>query len=147
MNAILRFRVRCTKEVCPFFMVHIFPTRDMMHAWSAVQNPTRPNEYRGVEAGVHAFRRLQWRGRQWKTSPQMGWIVFHSKHLGAGIVSHEMTHAAMYYLQLWRPQLFRRLQSSKKADEALAWVQGWLVMQFWRKFFHATDSKRNNKSQ
>src|SRR3990167_1433752 len=52
-------------------------------------------------------------------------------------LSHAVGHAALYYLKFWRPQLFRVLWTSRKADECLAWVQGWLVAQFWTKFYRA----------
>ena len=134
----IHFRIRCVGKGSPTFCVRVFPDKRAMRAWVSTENPLHPGQYAKSEASVHAYGR--WRlvhGLTWQRQPDMGWIVFHVGHVGAGIVSHEMTHAALYYLQFWRPQLHRRLQTSRQADEVLAWVQGWLVAQFWRKFYKA----------
>lgn len=138
---IIRFRIRCAGKGSPTFCVRIFPDKRAMRAWASTENPIRPAEYANTEASVHAYLRSRLIGSTWQRLSDTGWIVFHMGHLGAGIVSHEMTHAALRYLQLWRPQLHRRLQTSRKADEVLAWVQGWLVAQFWWKFYKANDGR------
>ncbi len=137
MKRVIHFRVRCVGKGSPTFCVRIFPDKRAMKAWASQENPDRTTSYAKAEASVHAYRRLRLTQGRWHRHADTGWIVFHMGHIGAGIVSHEMTHAALYYLQLWRPQLHRRLQTSRNADEVLAWVQGWLVAQFWRKFYKA----------
>jgi len=136
-DGIIRFRVRCVGKGSPYFSVHIFPDKQAMRAWASRQNPDKTARYGKSEASVHAYARSRLVSGWWQRQADTGWIVFHMGHMGAGIVSHEMTHAALYYLQFHRPQLHRRLQTSPKADEVLAWVQGWLVAQFWRKFYKA----------
>ena len=137
----IHFRIRCVGKGSPSFCVRIFPDKQAMRAWANTQNPGKTGQYAKAEASVHSYQRLRLKDGRWRRLPDMGWIVFHRGHIGAGIVSHEMTHAALYYLQFWRPQLHRRLQTSRKADEVLAWVQGWLVAQFWRKFYKANDGR------
>ena len=129
MASPVTFRLRCFRGDGPYYVVRIFDTKEAMRQWATTQNPRQASWYRNAEAAVHAYRILRVvNGQRIKGN---GWIVFHRHRLGAGIVSHELTHAAFYYLQLWRPQLFRRLQTSRAADECLAWVSGYLVNQFW----------------
>ncbi len=134
----IRFRMYAVRRKGPYFTVHIFRDRAAMRSWAKI-NASRfggpVSTYRVAEAAVHSWNIHRLSSAKWSRSEDTGWIVFHRKRIGAGIVSHEMTHAALYYLMLWRPQLFRVIQRSRRADEALAWVQGWLVTQFWREFF------------
>src|SRR3990167_2399015 len=136
-SRIIRFRVRCGGKGSPSFCVRIFADKQTMRAWASRENPDKTARYGASEASVHAYTRSRLVHGRWQRQADTGWIVFHMGHMGAGIVSHEMTHAALRYLQFWRPQLHRRLQTSPRADECLAWVQGWLVAQFWRKFYRA----------
>jgi len=124
---VIRFRVRCLKSDSPYFDVRIFPTQSAMRDWAAAHNPDTQERYADTEAAVYSWKRLVRVRGKWQRKPDMGWIVFYTGHIGAGIVSHEMTHAAFYYLKFWRPQLFRVLLTSRRADECLAWVQGFLV--------------------
>lgn len=69
---------------------------------------------------------------RWRTGNCCGVILFHRGRIGAGIVSHEMTHAALYHVA------YRRKLDplkSKHADEVLAYTQGWLTTQFWRWYY------------
>lgn len=138
---VIRFRVKCLKSGSPYFDVRIFPTQATMREWATAHNPDKQARYADTEAAVYAWRRIVRVRGKWQRKPDTGWIVFHRGHVGAGIVSHEMTHAAFYYLQMCRPQLFRVLLTSRKADECLAWVQGFLVAQFWVKFYRARGKR------
>lgn len=68
----------------------------------------------------------------------IGTIAFCSEHIGSGIVSHEMTHAALYYCYRARKNFDPRKPAH---DELLAWTQGWLTTQFWRKFCRLFEEK------
>lgn len=65
--------------------------------------------------------------------PNCGQVLFCKNTLGAGIVSHEMTHAALYWHHR-NTKNFNPLENHKH-DEALAWTQGHLVNQFWRRYY------------
>lgn len=72
---------------------------------------------------------------------QIGFVVLHRQQIGAGIVSHEMTHAALYYVG-WEEFPVR---ISKRLDERLAWVQGYLVQQFWQWFYRQPGAPKQPK--
>ena len=141
----LRFRLRCVPHG-PYYTVRIFPTKSAMQRWAAHANPSNLSGYLDTEGAVFAYTKHRYLRRKWRRTPDLGWIVLYRGHLGAGIVSHELTHAALYYLQFWRPQLFHRLQTSRKADETLAWVQGFLTAKFWEKFYQAVGPVRGTGS-
>ena len=65
-----------------------------------------------------------------RTSKFAGFIVMLNAEIGAGYVSHEMTHAAQYYVH-------RKMGATAfpLTDEPLALSQGWLVNQFWRNYY------------
>lgn len=69
----------------------------------------------------------------WGNRSFVGTVSLSITHTGAGIVSHEMTHAAMFYLAN-RCRKFDPVNNPKH-DERLAWTQGWLTSGFWRRFY------------
>lgn len=81
------------------------------------------------EAQVNAWGASYRNGRR---TGQVGQILLWLGGFGAGILSHEMTHAALYWVMRRRRSIRK---TDKRADELLAWTQGWLVTQFWRNFY------------
>jgi len=67
-----------------------------------------------------------------KTSKFAGFIVMLYAEVGAGYVSHEMTHAAQHYVSR---KIGGLTLSDPLTDEPLALTQGWLVNQFWRNYY------------
>jgi len=63
----------------------------------------------------------------------LGQIIFCAKAIGAGVVSHEMTHAAVFYLRNHRGMNI----SNSKNDERLAYLQGDLTRDFWNQWYAA----------
>jgi len=60
----------------------------------------------------------------------IGCVIFHLGFIGSGVVSHEMTHAALF----WRRK--------RHSDERVCRVQGELVRQFWLKYYRANLHRR-----
>jgi len=131
--AVSRFRVRVARpRNAPYYRVLIFDSREAMIAFYDKQRRLSPGI--GRASGRNGFLaqcngwEAEYRGR--KKTNCVGQVLFYKGQMGAGIVSHEMTHAAHYWLgQRWNDY------RSHYRDEKLAWVQGWLVSQFWRNFF------------
>lgn len=74
-------------------------------------------------------------------SDNIGCVLLCPLSVTAAIVSHEMTHAALYEIT----NNFR-IAITEKNDEKLAWLQGRLVDQFWRWFWRQVDKqKRGSK--
>lgn len=91
------------------------------------------------EAQATWFKTLTLRGGRFRRDRCCGEILFHSGRLGAGIVSHEMVHAASFYL-VWDRGLDPHPDFGA-AHEKLCLVQGWLVTQFWRHFYRLHPKK------
>lgn len=66
-----------------------------------------------------------------KRLSERGEIHFHKGRIGGGIVAHEMTHAASYFLE----KDCRMKPGSRRWDEAQARSVGELVRQFWMCFW------------
>lgn len=61
-------------------------------------------------------------------------VYLYAGQAGSGIVSHELTHAALFYCTRGRRRGEDRI-SYRRLNERLAWTQGWLVHQFWRAYY------------
>jgi len=61
-----------------------------------------------------------------------GFVVLLYREIGAGYVSHEMTHAAQFYVAAKHGNL---TLSDPVTEEPLALTQGWLVNQFWIRYY------------
>ena len=133
-----QFRVRCQRAAgAPFFNVLIFADKAAMNIYYRAQQ-----EKLGDEATCDfdaitcswTIQAIRPDGTE-KKKPHMGVILFYRQRLGVGIVSHEMTHAAIR----WGYRVGLRLDEAEDADgareERVAWVQGYLVTQFWRAFY------------
>lgn len=68
---------------------------------------------------------------------EVGQVHLCIESIGAGVVSHEMTHAACYHLEVATKGKIRNFHEDNEMDELLAWTQGELVRQFWGGWFKA----------
>lgn len=65
-----------------------------------------------------------------------GVVWFHAHQSGSGVVAHELSHVAHYatfYGGARRPE--RIPGPIREWDEQVAWLTGWLVTQYWRKWW------------
>lgn len=69
--------------------------------------------------------RFEWYTKDGKTHPQCAIVRLAKPYLGVGIISHELTHAAVWMHQLSKPEELLTCDN----DESLAWVLGELVRQ------------------
>lgn len=125
-----------------FYRVWLFPDRPTMYAFD------RERRRMGIHTGRNRsdfLAQASWWGakaRGHRIPNCVGEVIFDISWVGSGLVSHEMTHAALYYLQGslgvkhvdWR---------DKKIEERLAYIQGNLVQGFWRQWHrHKFDRRR-----
>lgn len=122
------------------YRVLVFDSEKQMHGYQEVscrQKTARipssrmTRNYRGIACyrDVMAFgKRLDCRGE----------VHVHRRSLGAGVVAHEMTHAANYFLEKDR----RMKPGSKRWDEAHATSVGQMTRQFWASYFRAYPDMR-----
>jgi hypothetical protein len=81
------------------------------------------------------WREERYRDGKKQTHPCRGQIILHLGRLGSGIVSHELTHAAIYQVLSDAGIHDKPFVMTRKLDEKIAWTQGWLTQQFWQAFY------------
>ena len=102
----------------------------------------------GALGFCHSLDVLRKTRRGWHPTKLAGYVVLVQGALSSGYVSHEMTHAAYFRLlrsggkkRPWESVVF----NDPSVSEPLAWLQGWLVAQFWVEFYQrfpqATDRR------
>ena len=136
-----RFHIRPEPRKRWFFRIFIFRDRETMHQFRREQK-----KFEGERCGGEGFaaEASHWRslrigrtGRVVRQGNDRGQAIFYAGRVGSGIVSHEMTHLAVFYLAANAAQRGRRFDPvrSHRDNERLAYVQGDLVHQFWRRFY------------
>lgn len=93
----------------------------------------------GVEAATIQFKSVHEVSKTGKKKliPMLGDIVFYKKKLGTGVVAHEMDHAATFYFNSKKIKFHVHDKSQKgwhNKNEQHAWIVGYLVNQFWKKY-------------
>ena len=114
-----RFKLRVNKRY--YYWAYVFPTRKAMfqHYYAACKEYDLRRVHPNFRAIMHGWR--VWKNG--KLTGELGQILFDLSYFGAGIVSHEMTHAALNWAH----------QTRTKNEEKICWVQGELVRKFWKK--------------
>jgi hypothetical protein len=128
-----KFRLRCDTRG-RYFTVLIFRDKEAMQRFHLEQAKLVPGVSRLYR--FTALTRLWgWPAKPRFSGPrEIGQIQMYHGATGSGIVSHECTHAALYWFQRYSRWRLKDL-AKRAADERLAWVQGSLVSQFWRNFY------------
>lgn len=127
-----------------YYTAIVFRDADLMRQWwkrkaRDLSFRTRGDTKRGdhtFEAQATWWKTFRLRKSRWSRGLCCGFIIFHRGRIGAGIVSHEMTHAALYHLAYEKKM---DPLKSKRADELLAWTQGWLTSQFWTWYYKCVE--------
>lgn len=126
-----RFRLKMSRDTKDFIMAYVFKDRATMREWVkmvvAAQHRLgvgchRPSYFNDAEAVDHSWY-VQPDGKH--RNHDCGWVAYHMKQKGVGVVAHEMAHASNYYLDR-----IRMKHSGKRWDERNAWTVGWLCHQF-----------------
>jgi len=125
------FRIFCEEKrgrpTGPYYTVYLFDGRKEMRAWANQHETTgRKNAFR-IRRPRHSYKNIPVRLVDCP-SARDGVDCLLPGNIGSGIVSHEMTHAAVHYLTHWRPQIKNIIAYSEAENPAR--VQGWLVRQF-----------------
>lgn len=128
-------------EGSQWFNVLIFRTQPEMCAFRKEQVRITPTLYNRIIDKRPNYRACAayWTGNDGRNVLNCGQMLFCQKAVGAGVVSHECTHAALY----WCENNLRKFDPMKnnRHDEKLAWMQGWLTQQFWQKWYKKTGEK------
>lgn len=114
-----------------FYRVMIFPTLRAYHLYVRLRTGLAVK----WRASAHCFRS--------RDGNCVGEVLFHRAMCGAGIVSHEMTHAAAYWLTTYRrvkPQYKPGISQLNGWDERQAYAIGRMTTQFYRAYYRLTDA-------
>lgn len=120
-----------------YFEVRIYETRRrMLRALRRNDDFVgRRGDWSGSLAVCRSFETLKLEGRRWRATPRIGVIFFMRRHLGAGLVSHEMAHAAVQWARdvgLSGRSVWAGSGNMEDApNERFARVVGELNRQFW----------------
>lgn len=114
-----------------FFTVRVFGSKAKMYAYFQKRGKSiglKPKDaHLNFEAICMCYERL----RAAKRMPDIGEVLFYRDRLGAGIVAHEMLHAAMHYDRLVsRNETATFTANIGKEEERLAHCLTDLVRQF-----------------
>lgn len=134
-GVIAKFNVKPNPKKKEYYMVVVFKTKkDMLEYWNS-----RGGELQlffHFEALTHGFEAAKFVKGKKKTMPIVGQVLFYKGNLGPAIVAHEMAHAAVYYARKhkWQFQFTGRGKKWNKTHEDYAYMVGYLVSQFWKKY-------------
>lgn len=126
-----------------FYRVRIFATRELMHEYLKLAAGGRVDPR--CEASARGMKVYQLARGKWTRVNRVGEVCFYAGRCGAGIVAHEMTHAASYWLcnhRRVKPQIPSVGNSPRRGfDERQAYAVGEMVKQFYRAFYRVTDAR------
>lgn len=140
----LTFRVYCDRHRKKWYVVRIFAAKKEMYAWNkedGYENRDKKDRYLGLTRAHEVWTIYPKRSKKKdKKSGEIGSISFVVDHTTSGIVSHECTHAALYWFLCTHKKLEKL--NNPDYDEKFAWVQGNLVRQVWMHWFKAEKAGR-----
>jgi len=136
-----RFRVRPTRAGTLYFDVRIYDDRrKMLRALARNDHKLGVRvDWSATDAVCRSFQFQRFRGRRWRSLPILGVLFFNRQVLGAGIVAHEMAHAAVQWARrvglsghrVWN----RRGTTEWVENERFAFAVGNLCAQFWTEYY------------
>lgn len=139
----IKFRLYCDKEKTQYYKCIIFPDLKSMYKWNEKDGYKQDGEYKYLGL-VRSYSVIEipsekegLKGKIEKVSGEIGSISLVPHGCTSGVVSHEMTHAALYWFSKNHGS-YKKLEKSKY-DEMMAWVQGNLVSQFWTKWYELEE--------
>jgi len=138
------FRIYPDRAKSCYYVVHIFHTEAKMYEHFRRTNidpgHTGQLDFRAICQGWSRYTVRD--DKRLKRHPEIGQILFWAGNMGAGVVSHELTHATTYWAGRRTRLPLGELYSNRVADERYAWALGHLVAQFWTKYWQRRKRAR-----
>lgn len=134
-----KFRVYPDRKRHFYFTVYVFANIKEMYKFADAQRRDGPasRSWKKKRAAGYSALTMSWERWSFKLGKMtgtlnrdIGTIIFHRQRTGTGIVSHEMTHAAVRYLQTIR----KPPNCDPKREELLAETVGHLTRQFYVRY-------------
>lgn len=119
-----------------FFRVRVFESKEKMYEHFDGVKENYPGQEKNFEAIClnHKIEK-KYPSSGWRLTPEVGEIWFYEDCIGGGIVSHEATHATMYYLERNGLEDYSRLGAYGDMHEPMCWLQGKIVAEFWSRWY------------
>ena len=146
-----QFRLNPEAQCPDYYVIRIAPTRAAMYAEyqrvKGIDNPVADQcDFLAITCPIEWDRiRIDTHGRETHL-PKCGTILFHGQAIDAEIVSHEMTHAAIDFLERDTSVDWSRLKDDMDLEERLCGVQGRLTAEFWGKW-QAWQRRQTRKAE
>lgn len=145
MKPLHTWRLWCEPKRKHWFVAYVFATKRQMYGFHDLRHGRGQHNYEARVQGLIVYS-------DGKRTGKLGEMFLYAGNLGAGIVAHECTHAALRWLddglhRLKWPSIFSAAgPSASPAEERFCWVVGNLVLQFWRRFYrcHKTATPKGN---
>jgi hypothetical protein len=131
-----RFRVYPFKDRYFYFMVSVFSTERQMHDYYKANlmdaGEKMAFDWTAITVQWQHVRleKINAKKPETRLHRDIGEILFHRRRTGTGVVSHEMTHAALHSLSIGRLPKDKNPIYDDKLNEALCWIVGSLTRQF-----------------
>jgi hypothetical protein len=131
-GACFSFKVFPKKKDKFFFEVRVFHSKRQMYAYYQ-SHPSPYKEVLDFTAINIPVTTYKIAGRRMNMQPNLGEILFHRPQTGSGIVSHEMTHAALHWARVTKQSL-SLTKAGTDEEEVIALAIGNLTRQFMAKY-------------
>ncbi len=137
-NPIHVWHIPATPNGKKYWTVGIYPSLDELNRWLA--SHASNDKWSERQGGGSRYLAAVVTFEKPVTPNGLGYIVFTVERLGAGIVTHEMTHAALRTLGLGRG-----LRLGRAREEELANAVEWLVTKFWQRWYRYAEPRGNKR--
>lgn len=122
-----KFKIYPNRKKSDYYLAFIFDTKEEMLLFHKITYQSFKWKYHRKFEAICTYWRTIYPVKKRK---MIGHVLFYKGYIGAGVVSHEFSHAAFFYLtcKLNKPH-------NKKTDEQFCTYQGEMVRQFWNKYY------------
>lgn len=132
-----KFRIYPAKDRYFYFTVYVFANEWDMREFRRIQLPGRTEDRNATDYAAVCVRYIDCKNARAKVPEKrydrdIGAVLFHRRKTGTGVVSHEMTHAALHALHV--TQTKKNPIYNHVLDEALACMVGHLTRQFFVRY-------------
>lgn len=92
-----RFKIKTQGEP-HFFWCRVFDTKKEMHQWYRTTSQYQEQGGKGdFGAMVLPYEKVKFENDAEIRHPEIGTVIFYRGQMGAGVISHEMGHCALWY--------------------------------------------------
>lgn len=151
---LLKFRIYPERDRFRYYTVFVFDSRRAMYTFfrEQVDILNKDGSRQCDEECDFAALATTWThfhinadGSEVEDKRDIGQIIMHRNRVRIGVVSHEMTHAALFWADregLDPHEVMGDSRDHQGAHERFCYAQGELVRQFWLRWMHYLDKEK-----